>query len=95
MAETEQDIVVDGEPVELDDLSFKEQRELRDVIRGLTGNADVDLDDVDVMDFLPAVVFVFKKRDDPSYTLDQALELKSKDVLKDKPKRPTRAVKAA
>lgn len=93
--QAEQDIVVDGDPVDLEDLSFAEERELRQVIRGLSGNATVDLDDTDLMDFLPAIVYVFKKRNDPKYELDEALKLKRKDVLKDKPKRPTRAVKAA
>lgn len=93
--EPEQDIVVDGEPVDLDDLSFGEERELRQVIRGLSGREDVDLDEVELMDFLPAIVYIFQRRSNKNYELDEALKLKRKDVLKDKPKRPTRAVKAA
>lgn len=86
-------IVVDGDPVDLDDLNFREQRELRKVIRDeLIGDAEahVDLDDLPLVDFLPAVVYVFKRRTDENYTLEQALELKTSDVLKDVPARPTR-----
>lgn len=93
----EQEIVVDGEPVELDDLTFREQRELRQTIAGMTGKPinEIELDMVDLMDFLPTLAWIIKRRTDPDYSMESALELKQKDMLRDKPKRPTRAAKKA
>lgn len=90
-----QDIVVDGEVIDPDDMTFKEQRRMRDVIRGLVGDPNLDLNDVDLMDFLPAVVFVVKQRTNAKYELDDALDLKPADVLQERKKRPTKAAKTA
>lgn len=92
------EIVVDGEVLDSDALSFREQREVRALVRNeLIGDPDADLDDMALVDFLPALIYVYKKRDDPSYTLDQALDLRMSDVMRpvEKGKRPTRAAKAA
>lgn len=96
--ETQDDqvIVIDGQELDTDDLTFREQRELRSAARDLVGDAGADIDAMALVDFLPALVYVVKKRDDPDYTLEQALELKTKDVLQSRNgKRPTRAAKAA
>jgi hypothetical protein len=83
----EEEIVVDGETIDLDDFSFREQRELKRVLKDdilEEPDADVDIDDLALSEFLPAAIFVWKRRTDPNYTVDAALDLKYRDVVRQK-----------
>lgn len=87
----EYDVVIDGEKLSedwADDLSFREQREFRDTVRELIGDskADVDIENLAIVDWLPALVYMRRKRKDPEYTLEQALEGKPTDFLVEQPK---------
>lgn len=83
----EEEIVVNGTVVDLDDFTFREQRELKRVIREeILGepDADVDEDSLAMAEFMPAAVYVYMRRDNPEFTLDQALDLKYKDIVRAK-----------
>lgn len=92
-----EDVVVDGEVLDLDDFTFREMRELRRVVREhiLETDDDVDVDDLSLSEYLPAAIYVLKKRTDPDFTIDRALDLKFKDVVKPHTngngRRPTKA----
>lgn len=77
-------VVVEGITLDLDDFTFREMRELRRVIKEhiLESDEDVNVEDLAPAEFLPAAIYVLKKRDDPSYTIEQALDLKFRDVIK-------------
>ena len=83
-------IIIDGQSYTADDLTFREQRELRTQIRELLGDPAANVDDAAVMDFIPALVYVIKRRTDPKYTIDQALDLNFGEVFRT-PDPPTAA----
>jgi hypothetical protein len=92
-------VVVDDEPYTFDDLSYREQREMRQVVRDLVDNPQAELDEVAFMDYLPALYWVIKRRTDPEFSMDQALDLKPTQMRPEETegngKRPTeRAVGA-
>lgn len=68
-------VEVDGEGgYKLDELTFREQREVRGLIRELTGDGGMEVVEAANMDFIPAIVTVVRRRGDANYSLDQALE---------------------
>lgn len=80
------------------DFTFKESREYREIVRDLTGDPTIQPIEAPAQDRLPAMVTVIKRRTDPDYTPEQALEdYKFDDLVfevkveKDGKKRPTRA----
>lgn len=77
-------IWVDGEPFQFDDFTFRERKLISTFITDFGGNAEDPVDE----DFLPACVAVIKRRKDPNYDAQQALDLKPADLVK--PVRPTR-----
>ena len=77
-------VCIDGQLYTFDDLTFAEQREARDAARRLA--PDGDPDEAGVMDVLPAFVWVVRKRTEPDYTLEQALDLKPSDLEPPAPK---------
>ena len=82
----EYDVVIDGEKLSedwADDLSFREQREFRDTVRELIGDskADVDIENLAIVDWLPALVYMRRKRKDPEYKLDHVMDTKPTDFL--------------
>lgn len=91
--EDNRQIIIDGKPYTADDLTFREQRELRTQVRALLGDPAADLDDAAVMDFIPAIVYVVKRRDDPEFTMDQALDMEFGDVLREPDPTKSRAKK--
>jgi hypothetical protein len=97
MADEARDLLefhVDGERHTLDDLTFSELREYRAHVRELAGDEDLNPMFADPMDRYPVMYWLFKRRTDDAYTLEQALDLKMGDLLKavkGKAKRPTRA----
>lgn len=101
-------IPVDGEFYNADDLTGKEQRDLRQALRELTGNetatlsAFLELGMVDDFDYVCGMTYVIKKRTNDKYTLDDALELKPADVteqgqeiLKERRRRPRKDAQAS
>lgn len=83
-------VPVDGELYKADDLTGGEQRELRNTLRHLTGVEDgtlvqfLDLGyGVDDFDIVSAMTYVVKRRTDPEYTLEQALQLKPAEVAEE------------
>lgn len=76
--------VIDGVTYSPDDLTFREQREMRKLIREeLAENPDADIDDMALADVVPAFVYVVKKRDNPDLTLDDVLDMKLSDFIPD------------
>lgn len=97
-------IPVDGEFYSADDLTGSEQRELRRVLRELTGNEDATLAQfltfglIDDFDLACGMTYVVRRRANASYTLDEALELKPAEIAaegealaKEKKRRPRKA----
>ena len=95
-AETPQKVlVVNGKPLDEDDLTFREKRELRRVVlEDLMGKPDGDITDAYTDDFLLAMLYVVLKRDKPEMTLEEALDLKLSDFMKAPEAPPTRAPRA-
>ena len=73
-------IAVDGERLTMDDLTFRERREVRRLARELDGNPDVHFDDLVLDDLIAAFVTVCKQRANPAFTIDDALDLKPTDL---------------
>jgi hypothetical protein len=88
----EEVLIVDGVEIDMDDFSFKEQREVRRLLHehvALEWDRDKPWDEQLFHDIFPAVIAVYKQRDDPAYTVDQALELKPRDVIVSREVAPT------
>lgn len=79
---------VDGERYTVSDLTFKEQRELRQIVRDVTGDPEHGMFGEDC-DFIPAFVTVIKRRENPAFKVEDADQLKDTDL--EKPARPTKA----
>jgi hypothetical protein len=71
-------IHIDGSPYTMDDLTFREQRQMRDVIRSLA--PDNDPDQASEADIVPALILVIKQRTEASFTLEHALDFKPGDL---------------
>jgi hypothetical protein len=85
-------IEIDGKEYSADDLTFGEQREFRAMVRELSEDPTITLGEAQLMDFLPALVWVIVKRDKPDFSIEDALEQKYADVFKPETgKRPTKA----
>lgn len=82
-------LAVDGDTYTMDDLTFRERKEVRRLARALDGNADIELDDVMVDDLLVAMVTVIKRRTSPEYTTDEAMDIRPADIVP-REARPTR-----
>jgi hypothetical protein len=87
----EQVLIIDGDEYDLgqNDLTFREQRDLRKLVRELTEDPELDPGDASLMDFLPALVTVIKRRVDPNFDVNTALDLKWEEVLRERPADPT------
>jgi hypothetical protein len=83
-------IYIDGKHYSPEDLTFREQREMRKVYREIMEDPAADIDDAAFMDLLPAMTVVLKRRDDPEYTVEQALDIKAKDLLPPEEAPPTK-----
>jgi hypothetical protein len=71
-------LYIDGEQVTMGDLTFREQRTMRDIIRNLA--PDNDPDNAAEADIIPALITVWKQRTDPKFSLDDALDFKPGDL---------------
>lgn len=86
-------LYVNGSPLDEDDLTFREKREMRRVIlEELMGDAKADISDAYTDDFLLAMLYVVLKRDRPDMTVEDALDLKLSDFLAPAP--PTKGARA-
>jgi hypothetical protein len=68
-----------------EDLTFGEKREVRRIVRAELWDADVmgefDWAEVPDEEVVAATIAVWMRRENPQYTLDEALALKPKDVI--------------
>lgn len=85
---------IDGKPYTVDDLTFRERRELRKTLAELLGvNLDEPLVEggmprsvvpmvlwANEEDLVPVLVWTIKRRTDPEYAIDTALSLKGGDL---------------
>lgn len=72
------EIWLEGQAYDADDLTFREQRKLRDYMRELAPNNDVE--EASDADFFPALICVIKQRSEEAFTLEQALDFKESDL---------------
>lgn len=83
-------LAVDGDSYTMDDLTFRERKEVRRLARELDGSADAELDDIMVDDLIVAMVTVIKRRANTDYTTDEAMDIRPSDIVPGEDKRPTR-----
>lgn len=88
----EGDLRINGKVYDSEDMTFREEREVRQIVREHLLPKDMTEDDLTIGDILPAVVYVLHRRDNPDFTLDEALDLKPRDVAVEEAEepRPTR-----
>lgn len=84
--ETTEGIYIDGAVYTNDDLTYREQRQVRVFIQELAPDGDVD--EAGEADVVPAFVCVVKRRAEPAFTLEQALDLKPTDLVAPPTKAP-------
>src|SRR3712207_5494549 len=77
---------VNGERFTLDDLTYREQREMRTITAQLAPDGDVEA--ASEIDLIPAMVTVIRRRTEPDFTVEQALELKPTQLVPEQ--RPTK-----
>lgn len=74
----------DGQTIDPDDFDYEETIEIRRLVRveiwDEATHGPFDWRVVDEFMLYPAMLTVFKQRDDPEYTLDQALKLKLSEL---------------
>ena len=75
------DLRINGKVYDSNDLTFREERELRQIVRDHLIPPGVDEDDLTLGDILPATIYILHRRDNPDFTLEEALDLKPRDVL--------------
>ena len=92
--DTQYDFVIDGQAVEMDDLTFQEQQEYRALVRESSGDPELNPRFAEPMDRFPALVFLLRRRANPDYTIEDARSGTYEEFLVEKPKRPTRAAAA-
>lgn len=84
-------LAIEGEAYTMDDLTFRERKEVRRLARELDGNPSADLDDIMVDDLIVAMVTVIKRRAHPEYSTDEAMDIRPSDIVPgEEPARPTR-----
>lgn len=80
------DLVIDGQAYTAEDLTFREQREMRRVLKAdLMDDPEADVADANISDFYLAMIYVIKRRANDALTLDDVLDMKLADVLKERP----------
>jgi hypothetical protein len=84
------DLRVDGKVFDPEDMTFREQQQMRALVKDMVGDPEVDFDTLTLAELLPAMVTVFMRRDDPAYELDAALDLKMRDVYVDEDDAPVK-----
>ena len=83
-------IWIDGDLYTEDDLTYGEQREVRKLIKQANSDDEqFDVGDTAIVDLVPAIVTVVKRREDPDFSWNQALEMKPSDLRKPDTDPPT------
>lgn len=77
--------VINGKLHRVEDLTFREQRELRKIVRELADDSEANLEEMAVMDVVPAFVYVVMKRDDAGLNMDDVLDMKLTDFIPSEP----------
>lgn len=77
--------MIDGKPYSVADLTYGEQRDLREKLRESFGNptataADIEFGMYDDMDWIPAFVWLIRRRSSRAYQYEEALSMKPGDV---------------
>lgn len=88
----EYEVHVDGELVDMDMFTFKEQDEYRSLVRESAGDPTLRLLMAENIDRWPAMVTVVKRRTNPDFSLADAKSLTAADILRPEGSgaRPTR-----
>lgn len=93
MAEAADTLLIDGHEFNTDDLTYEEMREVKRVIRNELWDEDLDgpfaWDRTSEFEWVPATILIVKRREDPDFTLTQALGYKPAVVLPEAPDPPT------
>ena len=87
MADDDLKIKVNGASFSLDDLTFREQIKLRNLVRDIVPGEE---DDPPLAAVIPAAVCLFHQRTDDSFTIEQALDLNWNDLTSNGKARPTK-----
>jgi hypothetical protein len=104
MADKDEELLhVNGQTFDMDDLTYGERREIRRLIRNELWDESVDgefdWDEVTPDDIVAVTVLVMMRREDPQFTLEQALACKPNEVTppptKSTPKRSSSRPKAS
>ncbi len=93
MADTDEGIYFDGALASVNQLSYREQRVMRDLAQSLAPNGDIA--EASEADLVPAMYTVLKRRTEPNYSLEEALDLKPADLEPPDPPKPRRGAKKA
>lgn len=78
----EQELVIDGQKYTVDDLTFREHREMRKAIRDALEDPDADLGDAPISEFYLALIFIIRRRENAELTIEDALDWKLNDFLR-------------
>ena len=74
------DLCINGKVYDPDTMTFREQREMRRVLRDEMFDGAIP-DDVGMADTTPAMALVLARRDNPGLSLDDVLDLVPGDIL--------------
>lgn len=77
----EGNLLICGQVYDPEDMTFREERHVRDTIKELTGEDHIIEDDLHLGDLFVATAYVLRRRDDPEFTIDQALDLKRSEIV--------------
>lgn len=81
----EQVLIIDGQEYNADDLTFREQRDMRKTLRHLMDDSTGDIEDASGADFYAALIYTVKKRENPELDIEEVLDWRLSDFLKDRP----------
>lgn len=78
-------ITIDGQTFDTEDLTYGEQRAIRRLIRNEIWKEDqdgpFDWDEVGEFEILPATITILMRRDNPNFTVEQAMARNAMDLI--------------
>lgn len=81
-------IYADNKRIDDQSMTFREERALIAVLRDITEDEEASITTASMHEFALALVVVVKRREDPEYGIEQALDLDINDVVReDKPEK--------
>ena len=93
MADDNEVLHVDGRTFDTDDLTYGERREIRRLIKNELWDEDLDgpfeWGEVTADDIMAVTILVLMRRENPAYTLAEALACKPERVLSGPPTEPS------